>query len=99
MGNIARTIEPPHMSQEQLSDLGGGAAQDAARPSSVTVPEEVKPEILAVIEAAASVFLRREVRVVSIKMSPASNLKSEPWAVHGRDIVQDSHNLVQRERH
>ena len=56
----------------------------------------VTPEIVAVIEEAAAAFMGRPVRIVSIRMIGEADCDSSAWASQGRDMIQASHNLVQR---
>ena len=57
-----------------------------------TAPQEVPPEILTVIQTAAAVFVARKLQ--SEKTQPDKDTSS--WSDQGRNIVQASHNLVQR---
>ena len=57
-----------------------------------TAPQEVPPEILTVIQTAAAAFVAK--RMQSEKAQPGKD--SSSWSNQGRDIVQASHNLVQR---
>ncbi len=66
--------------------------------SAATVPTGITPEIVAVIEAAATAFLGTSIRIVSVRMSPEPAQDAGSWAERGRDIVHGSHNLVQRGR-
>lgn len=54
------------------------------------------PEIVAVIEAAAEAFVGKKVRILSIRMMGEADGDSNAWASQGRDMIQTSHNLVQR---
>ena len=60
------------------------------------LPREITPEIVAVLQAAVNEFFGKWVRIVSVKILPASNVDSGVWLQRGRDTVQASHNLVQR---
>ena len=60
------------------------------------LPREITPEIVAVLQAAANEFVGKRVRIVSIKVLPASSTDSDVWLQRGRDTVQASHNLVQQ---
>jgi hypothetical protein len=60
------------------------------------VPNEITPEIVAVIQAAANEFFGRRVRILSIKILPEPNPGSDRWLQRGRDTIQASHNLVQQ---
>ncbi len=64
--------------------------------SSATGPAGVTPEIMSVIEMAASRFMGTKVRIVSVRLLPALPVSSSSWARRGREISQASHNLVQR---
>jgi hypothetical protein len=59
-------------------------------------PDELTPEILKVIQTAATMYLGKKVRIVSVKARPTVDANSSQWASQGRNIVQSSHNLVQR---
>lgn len=80
----------------------GNAAADRitrpATPARSTAPPGITPEIVAVIEAAASQFVGGKVRILSIRMQSELPTTSGSWAEQGRDIIQTSHNLVQRGR-
>jgi FtsZ-binding cell division protein ZapB len=72
---------------------------DAAAASSENMAGEennqMKPETLAVISAAAATFLGRKARVRSAHTLPAPDAAGA-WAQQGRIIVQTSHNLRPR---
>ena len=57
-----------------------------------TAPQEITSEILTVIQTAAAVFVARKLQ--SEKTQPDKDTSS--WSDQGRNIVQASHNLVQR---
>ena len=65
-------------------------------PAAEAAPDEVTPEILKVIQTAATMYLGKKVRIVSVKARPTADANSSAWASQGRNIVQSSHNLVQR---
>ena len=56
----------------------------------------ITPEIVAVIEAAAVAFVGRKVTIRAIRLLGEADGDSSAWASQGRDIIQTSHNLVQR---
>jgi hypothetical protein len=58
----------------------------------------ITPQIVAVVQAAAEAFLRQKVRIVSLRVAGSTPGRSNSWASQGRDIIQTSHNLVQRGR-
>ena len=74
------------------------ASLDPFRACSAITPAGVTPEILRVIEAAATSFLGRKVRVLSVKLASESEVHTSSWASQGRDMIHGSHNLVQRGR-
>lgn len=61
-------------------------------------PAGLTPEILGVIEAAATLFLGRKVMVLSVKPASELEARTSTWANQGRDMAHGSHNLVQRGR-
>jgi hypothetical protein len=62
----------------------------------VQLAREITPEIVAVLQAAANEFFGKRVRIVSIRILPASNADNDVWLQRGRDTIQASHNLVQQ---
>jgi hypothetical protein len=56
----------------------------------------VTPAIVAVIEAAAEAFVGKRVRILSVRMIGEAAADDNAWASQGRDMIQASHNLVQR---
>jgi len=58
--------------------------------------EEVTPEIMAVIAAAANAFLGQKVRILSAKLLESPVEVVSPWSQQGRVFVQASHNLRAR---
>ncbi len=74
------------------------ASLDPLRACSAITTTGVTPEILGVIEAAATLFLGRKVRVLSVKLASESEVRTSSWTSQGRDMVHGSHNLVQRGR-
>jgi len=70
---------------------------EASLPAPVEqLSREITPEIVAVIQAAANEFFGRQVRIVSIRILPASSADSGAWLQRGLDTIQGSHNLVQQ---
>jgi hypothetical protein len=70
-------------------------AESATR-SEIPQAEEVSPEILVVIAAAATAFLGKKVRIRSAKMLQSPYEIVNPWSQQGRVFVQASHNLRSR---
>ena len=79
-------IEPP----------AGNAASAMATQSQAT--EGITPETLARITETVTALLGRKVHVRSVKILPAEDATANPWAQHGRAVVQASHDFSQRSR-
>jgi hypothetical protein len=83
--------------QARLVDLG---AQPSRVLGNVPVTEsqagekqpDPKPEVLAAITAAATVFLGKEARIRSVQFQPIAQDRGGTWAQQGRMSVQTSHN-------
>lgn len=56
----------------------------------------ITAEIMAVIEEAAAAYLGRPVRIVSVRIHGRADDARSSWADQGRNVLQGSHNLVQR---
>jgi hypothetical protein len=69
----------------------------AVEGASETALQQPKPEMLAVMTAAATAFLGKTARIRSTKLVPAAAGNVSPWSQQGRVIVQTSHNLRTRE--
>ena len=53
---------------------------NANMPIAEAAPDEVTPEILKVIQTAASMYLGKKVRIVSVKARPTVDANSSAWA-------------------
>jgi len=60
------------------------------------VPNEITPEIVAVVQAAANEFFGKRVRILSIKILPDLSRDPGRWVRRGRDTIQASHNAAQQ---
>jgi len=89
-------VDPVGKVTEPVTDYGSDPTTESA--SVATVSTGITPEIVAVIEAAATAFLGTRVRILSISILSESVQDSSSWAGRGRDIIHASHNLVQRGR-
>lgn len=58
-----------------------------------TGPEEIPPEILAVIAAVATAFLGAEFRIRTLELVNPSRESVSRWTRQGRATVQASHNF------
>ena len=104
LADAIKVLEAQLDLQRQQAELLPAAAvaidlQAAASTTDETVfrgSEEIAPEILVVIAAAATAFLRSNVRIRSAKMLPSPYGGPSPWSQQGRVFVQSSHNLRSR---
>lgn len=71
------------------------AAESAEEPAQRD-EEEVTPEMMAVLAAAAAAFLGKKVRILSAKMLSSPQEAMSSWSQQGRVFVQASHNLRSR---
>jgi hypothetical protein len=81
---------------QPVADYGSDPTTEPVDTS--TVQRGITPEIVAVIEAAATAFLGRTIRILSVRIRSGPTQDSSSWADRGRDILHTSHNLVQRGR-
>jgi hypothetical protein len=89
---LANSIAPEpsgSVSMNAPQQLGGSPAAG---------PADVTPEIMAVIETAASAFTGKKVRVISVKVVSEPPARAGSWVGHGLNLVHGSHNEVQRGR-
>ncbi len=91
----ARVVELNHLALRRGQDEVEQIAA-AAEGTDVHVNGE-KPEVLAVITAAATAFLGKAARVRSARLVPAPQETVSAWSQQGRVIVHTSHNLRGRE--
>ena len=86
-----------------LSPVSAPAAAGTAAPAKTAQPApakaakaEVTPEIVVLLAAAATAYLGKNVRVRSARMLQSPYEIVNPWAQHGRVLIQASHNLWRR---
>ena len=74
------------------------AVQAKSAQSALATPAkaEVSPEMIVILAAAATAYLGRNVRVRSAKMLQSPYEIVNPWAQHGRVMIQVSHSLRSR---
>jgi len=60
--------------------------------------DEITPETLATIAETIAALLGRKVHIRSVKILETPNAIANPWAQHGRAVVQASHCLPQQRR-
>lgn len=82
------------MSDEKQPARGPRVAEELPRADSAksAKPQEITPEILTVIQTAAAVFVAKKIHAAN-NAEPAGD---KSWSIRGREIVQASHNLIQR---
>jgi hypothetical protein len=61
-------------------------------------PDEITPETLVAISETVTALLGKKVHIRSVKILPAPSAGVNPWAQHGRAVVQASHDFSQRSR-
>jgi hypothetical protein len=86
-------------SEASLSAAAQKTAMEAASSAAGAVQlkkEEVTPELLIMLAAAATAFLGKDVRIRTAKMLQSPYEVINPWAQQGRVFVQASHNLRSR---
>lgn len=79
----------------KIESKAGNAAPTAAE---TRAHEEITPETLKAITETVSALLGRKVHVRSVKILPTPDVAVNPWAQHGRAVVQASHDFSQRRR-
>ena len=77
------------------SSPGGLEAVPSVNPVA-HVPDEITPEIVTVVQAAANEFFGKRVRILSIRLLPELSRDPGRWLQRGRETVQTSHNTVQQ---
>jgi hypothetical protein len=81
---------------QPVTDYGSDPPTESVDTS--TVSTGITPEIVAVIEAAATALVGSKIRILSVRILSGSTQDSSSWAGQGRNIIHMSHNLVQRGR-
>ena len=87
-----RIVELNRLAAERAGEIAPVPALENAEPQN----DAVKPEMMAVITAAATTYLGKAARIRSAKLVPVQNTSSA-WTQQGRMIVQTSHNLRTRD--
>jgi hypothetical protein len=95
VAGVSVVTENPSL-QVKTELVSAGPEPVVAHQNSAARQPGVTPEIVAVIEAAAAEFVGSKVCILSIKLLGNADGDSNVWASQGRDIIQTSHNLVQR---
>jgi hypothetical protein len=83
---------------DPAADTQTATAPEVLSPREGQAPGELTPETLATITEAVTALLGRKVRVRSVKILPTPDAIVNPWAQHGRAVVQASRDFSQRSR-
>jgi hypothetical protein len=89
----ARVAELSRLQAARVQEGEVVAISAAAENASEGQAAPVKPEIVAVLTAAATAFLGKKARVRSAQLLPNAPENAGAWAQQGRVIVQTSHNM------
>lgn len=93
---MSSVATPRSSGPEETGPNNSAASVDPVSGSSATAATGITSEIMAVIEAAATAFVGKKVFILSVKVQSQFSEDANFWASQGRDILQASHNLVQR---
>ena len=66
------------------------ATRDGSAPAGIT------PEIMVAIDAAVTAYLGRKANIISVRLGLAPQDHPSLWADEGRNLLNESHNLIQR---
>lgn len=75
-----------------------GTVESLAENAAAQITGAITPETLATITETITALIGRKVHVRSVKILPTPPALANPWAQHGRAVVQASHNFTQRKR-
>ena len=99
LSELGALVESLEARIAKLSPIASPAAIQAAAPakaqaaSAIPAKAEVTPEMIVILAAAATAYLGKNVRVRSAKMLQSPYEIVNPWAQHGRVMIQVSHSL------
>ena len=79
------------------AELAALKAQPAT-PAAATTSEEISPEMLVILAAAATSYLGVKVRIRSARLLHPAHDSISPWAQHGRVFVQSAAHTLRRVR-
>jgi hypothetical protein len=93
----ARVAELSRLQAARVPEAEAAVIATQAETTGQAKQAQTKPEIVAVLTAAATAFLGKKARVRSAQLLPNTQQDSAgAWAQQGRMIVQTSHNPRQR---
>jgi len=95
MDNAARAADAK-ISGDSVKTVESHAIEEPIHASAAIGPAMITPEIVAVIEAAVTAFTGKKLRVVSVKTGSEHKVASSSWTAQGREMIHESHNVVQR---
>jgi hypothetical protein len=100
LSELGALVESLEARIAKLSPVAPHAALPVAAPAkaapAIAVKAEVTPEMIVILAAAATAYLGKNVRVRSAKMLQSPYEIVNPWAQHGRVLIQASHMLRSR---
>ena len=85
--------------QGQIDSLKAELAALKAQPAAAAkASEEISPEMLVILAAAATSYLGVKVRIRSARLLHPAHDSISPWAQHGRVFVQSAAHTLRRVR-
>jgi hypothetical protein len=75
-----------------------GKVESLAENAAAQTTGAITPETLATITETITALIGRKVHIRSVKVLPTPPALANPWAQHGRAVVQASHNFTSRKR-
>jgi len=99
MDSLSANVRSLERTADEPSAADAAAARAAQAKNRVTqASDEITPETLATIAETISALLSRKVHIRSVKILETPTGIANPWAQHGRAVIQASHNLAQQRR-
>ena len=98
LGELGALVESLEARIAKLSPVAPPAAAPAQAKPAQAAPAapakaQVTPEMIVILAAAATAYLGKNVRIRSAKMLQSPYEIVNPWAQHGRVLIQASHSL------
>lgn len=84
--------------QGQIDGLKAELATLKTQPPAPAAAEEISPEMLVILAAAATSYLGVKVRIRSARLLHPTHDSISPWAQHGRVFVQSAAHTLRRVR-
>lgn len=90
LAELKRSATAPSVAIQKAA----AASAPVAGRMAVQTKEEITPEVLLVIAAAATAFMGKHVHIRSARMLQSPYEVVNPWSQQGRVFVQSSHDLL-----